>query len=378
MFPIMKSVYTLAIVLAILLFVKDTSAQTYTGGTYTAVRSGNWSAAPGPNFVWDPSGQPPSTCNNCHIILADTVTITLNTDITLSGNSLLSVGLDAIHATTLNIPFSNNNPPPTPFPLPSSYNRISLIYGDLAAVSVSNANSSVNATTAGPYDGIFLAVPTPGANNPFFYIPRLNLNATYPNPTSVSGPVSLSSIGVLPIQMSDFQASSHENVINLTWNTMLEINSDHFDIQHLAANGTWEAIGQVDAKGNSATMIDYSFTDDHAFAGPNEYRIQSVDKDKKYSYSEIKVITLGTLSVSLFPNPATDYVNVNLGKTPSGMQSIRLISQSGQLLFEKRAENVGGTIIPLAVSTYPQGNYLIVVTGANGSRQVSKLFISHL
>ncbi len=374
----MKSVYTLAIVLAILLFVKDTSAQSYTGGTYTAVRSGSWSAAPGPNFVWDVTGQPPSTCNSCHIIINDGLTVTMNSDITLSGNSLLSVGLDATSTTTLNIPFSNNIAPPTPFPTPSAYNRISLIYGDLAAISISSSNSSVNATTAGPYDGVFLAVPTPGANNPFSYIPRLNANAAYPNPTSVSGPVSLSSIGVLPIQMSDFQAAEHANMVNLTWNTMLEINSDHFNIQHLAANGVWETIGQVDAKGTSVTTIDYSFTDEHAVAGPNEYRIQSVDKDKKYSYSEIKVITLGTLSVSLFPNPATDYVNVNLGKTPSGMQNIRLISQSGQILFEKRAENVGGTIVPLAVSNYPQGNYLIVVTGANGSRQVSKLFISHL
>lgn len=374
----MKPVYTLAVVLAILFFVNDTSAQNYTGGTYTAVRSGSWVAAPGPNFIWDPTGQPPSTCNNCHITINDGLTVTMNSDITLSGNSLLSVGTDATSKTTLNIPFSSNIAPPTPFPLPSAYNRISLVYGDLASVVISNDSSSVNPAAAGPFDGVFLAVPTPGANNAFFYIQRLGPNAQWANPTSaVFGPGSLSSIGVLPIELGDFQAAKHENEVNLTWNTSLEINSDHFDIQRLSPSG-WETIGQVEAKGNSSTTVEYSFTDDKTGTGANEYRIQSVDRDKKYSYSEIKVITLEPLSVSLFPNPATDFVYVNLGKTPSGTQSIRLISQTGQLLFEKKAENLGGTIVPLVVSNYPQGNYLIVVTGANGSRQVSKLFISHL
>src|SRR5450432_2804802 len=318
MIPIMKPVYTLATVLAILLFVNDTSAQTYTGGTYTAVRSGSWFAVPGPTFVWDVTGQPPATCNNCHIIIADGQTVTMNSDITLSGNSLLSVGLDATSTTTLNLPFSSNIAPPTPFPIPSAYNRISLVYGDLASIKISNNNSSVNAQTAGPYDGVFLAVPTPGGTSQFVYIQRLGPTAPFPNPTTpVFGPSSLSSIGVLPINMTDFQALPHENEVNLTWNTTMEINSDHFDIQHLAASGEWETIGQVKASGNSATTVEYSFTDDRAVPGANEYRIQSVDKDKNYKISEVKLVTLGTLSVNLFPNPATDFVNVNLGKTPS-------------------------------------------------------------
>ncbi len=48
--PIMKSVYTLATVLATLL-VLNASAQ------YTAVRNGDWSAPVGPLYVWDLSGQ---------------------------------------------------------------------------------------------------------------------------------------------------------------------------------------------------------------------------------------------------------------------------------------------------------------------------------
>jgi hypothetical protein len=70
-------------------------------------------------------------------------------------------------------------------------------------------------------------------------------------------------------------------------------------------------------------------------------------------------------------------VNVTLGgEGATGNMSIRLISQSGQLLLEKKVNNTGGTTVTFPVSSYPQGNYLIQVTGQDGTQQISKLFIS--
>src|SRR5258708_40170190 len=101
------------------------------------------------------------------------------------------------------------------------------------------------------------------------------------------------------------------------------------------------------------------------------------DKDAKYVYPEVKTIRNGlTSAVSIYPNPARDYVNVTLGgSTPLGAV-VRLLNQSGQLLLEKNVSHAGGTTVPLAVGTYPQGNYLVVVIGADGSQQVSKLLLS--
>jgi hypothetical protein len=375
----MKHVYTLAtFALASLLFANTASAQSYPGGSYTAVRSGNWNAPAGPGFIWDPNGQPPANCIACHVTLADGVAIIMNSDITFSGNSLLSIGSDATSATTLTIPFSSNIAPPTPFPIPSAYNRISIVDGDLAQIKVSNINSAIKTATAGPYDGVFLAVSTPSALSQYAYIARLGPNALYPNPTAdFTGPASLNSIGILPILLSSFDAAMTGNVVALSWATALEVNSDHFVVQRSSGNG-WENIGNVSASGFSQLPVNYSFTDEFPLAGVNEYRLQSVDRDNKYAYSSIKVIRIGTIATSLniFPNPASDYVKITFGGTTSGSLTLQLISQAGQLLVEKKLTNAAGTTYPLPISSYPQGNYLILVTGADGSRQVSKLFIS--
>ena len=101
-----------------------------------------------------------------------------------------------------------------------------------------------------------------------------------------------------------------------------------------------------------------------------------VDRDGAYKYSEVKTIRTGTVtSVSVYPNPARDFVNVTLGNA-SGFTLIRLYNQGGQLLQEKSLNNPGGTIVPLAVSSYPEGNYIVVVTGPDGWRTSSKVLIT--
>ncbi|HEY4285742.1 MAG TPA: T9SS type A sorting domain-containing protein [Puia sp.] len=365
----MKHLYSFAtLAIALTLFARTSSAQTYSGGIYTALQSGNWSNNATP--VWDVP--PPSSCNNCHIVVNDGVKVTLNTTVTLSGNSLVTIGSEAsAQPTTLLIPFSSNNAAAT-------HNRIEMIYGEPVNITVSNSNASIDATTTGSYDGVFLAVPTPTNPNPYTYIARLGTSATYDNATQLSGPNTLGSIGTLPIILSGFTAQLDNGAVDLNWSTQIEINSDHFAVERSTDAGAhWSVVGVIAAHGNSSTVLDYSFLDSKPGSGTSEYRLQLVDKDAKYAYSDVKTIRNGLITaVSVYPNPARDYVNVTLGGTSTQSVVIRLLNQSGQLLLEKNVSNAGGTTVPLAVSNYPTGNYLVVVIGADGSKQVSKLLIS--
>jgi hypothetical protein len=91
----------------------------------------------------------------------------------------------------------------------------------------------------------------------------------------------------------------------------------------------------------------------------------------------VKTIRNGLIgSVSVFPNPAHDYVNVTLGGKSTESLLIRLYNQSGQLLMMKNVSNAGGSTVALPVSGYPTGTYMIVVNGADGSKQVSNVLIS--
>jgi hypothetical protein len=366
----MKQLYSLTtFAVALTLFAQTSFAQTYPGGTYTAVQSGNWTNNATP--VWQ-TVEPSNPCNSCHIIINDGVKVTLNNTVMLSGASLLTIGTTgAAQQSTLFIPFSSNI-------TTALHNRLELVYGDPVNVTVSNSNASIDASTTGSFDGVFLAVPTPTAQSPFMYIARLGTSAQYDNATQLVGPNTLNSTGVLPIILSGFSATLSEGGVDLSWTTQLEINSDHFAVERsVDAGAHWAVIGVVAAHGNSSTALNYSFTDSKPAAGTSEYRLQMVDKDAKYDYSEVKTIRNGLITaVSVYPNPARDYVSVTLGGSTTQSVVVRLLNQSGQLLLEKNVSNAGGTTVSLAVGSYPQGNYLIVVMGADGSKQVSKLLIS--
>ena len=376
----MNKIYTLTLS-GLVLLASPSFGQT----VYTVVQPGNWST-PSPGVpIWDGvHGQPPPVCSNCEIDIKVTGTVVLNTSITLTNGSKIVIGAAGSH-TILQIPNSGSGN----F---AGGNNI-LLDGTTTAsnFSIFDATSSLDATSAGLYDGVLQLTPGGGGTTEFAkqYGTAGNLfngNTTAATETgfgpavfgaSASGPLNLSSTGTLPVILTDFTATVNEGVVDLAWTTTLEINSDRFVVERSAnAGADWDAIGTVGAHGNSGDALHYSFADHKPVQGTAEYRLQMVDKDGVYKYSPVKSVRLGAITaVSVYPNPARDFVNVTLGNA-SGFTVIRLYNQGGQLLQEKGLNNPGGTIVPLAVSGYPEGNYIVVVTGADGSRATSKVLVA--
>ena len=352
---------------------------------YQAVRAGNWSAT-GPSSIWLGSA-PPMNCSGCTITLAVVGggTITLDTHVVLSNASQVVVG-DGVEATTLDIPNSNHMDSLTS-------NSITIVTDNTNTIIKVNNSSLVtvdpNSGGAGNFDGIFTGFASPGSetfSKTVGYAPNVivvnssgSTIVTNQDPSlqQISGGHSLNPSGTLPIVLASFSAQQNDGVVNLDWTTALEINGDRFAIERSSNAGAgWDDIGTVQAVGNSATTEKYSFADNSPVQGTAEYRLKMIDKDGKFAFSEVKTIRTGLVtSVSVYPNPARDFVNVTLGSA-SGFTLIRLYNQGGQMLQEKSLNNPGGTIVPLAVSGYPEGNYIVVVTGADGSRSTSKVLVA--
>jgi hypothetical protein len=380
----MKQLYPLAI--AAILFSLTASAQS--GGTYTAVlpTGGNWHATGSQTPIWS-GAEPPVNCNNCLISLNINGTVDLNVHLTLTGNSTLIVGGGGA-ATTLFIPNSGATDS-------SHSNSVNLINdGFNSTIQIVNGSSFVtvapNSAPAGNFDGLFTS-NTSGSGASFSivsskavgYAPNVFVNDVAQNnfspaDHSIEGVITLSAPGTLPITLSAFDAVLDGSQVDLAWTTALEINSDHFAVQRSTDAGTtWTTLGTVAAHGNSSLPINYSYTDTKPAQGTNEYRLQMVDKDGKFAYSTVLSVRLGLItSVSIYPNPARDYVNITLGGNSNENMIIRLFNQAGQIVQEKNVSNAGGTTVPLSVSSYPEGSYIIVVTGADGSRQINKLLIT--
>ncbi len=369
----MKKLYTL-VLCALSILTLSASAQTYSGGTYSTVLPGNWHTASGPG-IWS-GAEPPSTCNNCLIILGTPGTVNLNANVTLTNGSKVLVS----SGTTLAIGNSGAST------FAASYSIILTATGN-NTLQLEDNTAKLDATAAGFYDGVLASTISSGSTystkefgnpyNSFIDDAFQNQGPAVFGATAV-GPVTLSGVGTLPIILLTFNAVLNDGQVDLTWTTSLESNSDHFAVERSTdAGSTWTSIGTVAAAGNSSTAINYSFTDAKPAQGTSEYRLELVDKDGRYAYSPVKSIRTGIVSsVSIYPNPARDYVNVTLGGSSTETVLIRLFNQSGQILLEKNVSNAGGTTVPLAVSSYPEGNYIIVVTGADGSKQVNKLLIA--
>jgi Secretion system C-terminal sorting domain len=374
----MKIFYTLTLVFSYLFLSLSSSAQTYTGGTYTAVISGNWHNTSG--SIWEPT-EPPQNCNNCLITVNVNGTVDLNTSVTLGNGSALVIG--GTGNTTL---LSIGNSGASGFS--GSYSIILADDGSNSTIQLVDGNAIVNASSAGTYDGILLSFNAGSVTQYFKQIGNtpadFNGNSVVPVTDPVpygtlkAGPISLSSTGTLPIILTGFTAVADNSKVNLTWTTELEINSDHFVVQSSTnVGGSWNNIGTVAAHGNSSTPINYSFTDTKPANGTTEYRLEMVDKNGSTAYSTVVAVRIGlATSVSVYPNPASTYVNVVLGGSATGNVSIRLINTTGQVLMEKTVSNAAGTTVPLTVSNFPQGDYLIVVVGSDGTQQVNKLLIT--
>ncbi len=276
----MKKFYTLTLV-SLFLLSFSASAQPYTGGTYTAIQPGNWHTPSGPG-IWQ-AAEPPQDCNNCLITLNVLGTVNLNTNLNLSGNSAVIIG-GAGNTTVLQIGNSNASD------FSGSYSIILANDGTNSTVQLANGSSLLNAAGAGTYDGILTSITSGGATAyfksrdslpPIFQGQRFSVGSTSFGST-LAGPASLTSIGTLPIILSNFSTMLDKGAVDLSWQTDLEINSDHFVIQSsINAGASWNNIGTVAAHGNSAVALNYSFLDSKPATGTTEYRLEMVDRDGK-------------------------------------------------------------------------------------------------
>lgn len=289
-----------------------------------------------------------------------------STNITLSGNSKIAIGNGSKTSTSSftvsgptlvmydnsNVVVGNNNN----------------VYYNWSNYNASPANS-VNATTHS-YNTSSNTMNCGGAGQHSCSNPSLYGPSTLTTSGAVSG-------NTLPVILSVFTATLNNGSADLTWETKMEQNSSRFEIERSGNATGWSTVGTVQAHGNSSLPTSYSYTDMSPLQGTSYYRLKMIDLDGGTVYSDIRVIETSAIShISFFPNPARDVVNVTLGGMTAGTATVRIISQAGAVLQEKKAQ--GGTTVSFSLQQYATGFYILSVTSESGVRESSKLLISRM
>ncbi len=113
----------------------------------------------------------------------------------------------------------------------------------------------------------------------------------------------------LPVKLVWFTATRAEGSVVLNWATSGEVNFEQFKIERSRDGRIFSDIGMVTGKGTGSL---YNFTDAGAEKGNNYYRLRMLDKDGSYEYSGIVngVVSRSNAVVTVYPNPATDFVTI--------------------------------------------------------------------
>ncbi|MFY7965827.1 MAG: T9SS type A sorting domain-containing protein [Chitinophagaceae bacterium] len=173
---------------------------------------------------------------------------------------------------------------------------------------------------------------------------------------------------VLPISISKFIVVQENNKSKLTWYSSLEINAKEYQVERSIDGRNFENIGKVTANGSASQ---YEFVDSKLPATVKiiYYRLKLIDKDGKFTYSEIKQLSINSyqLSISLYPNPTKNTVNVKVNDA----KQIRVIDMLGKVLLTNNNVIKNG-ITPIPVNSLSKGIYYIEVTNSDGKTEIQK------
>jgi hypothetical protein len=183
--------------------------------------------------------------------------------------------------------------------------------------------------------------------------------------------------GPLPVVLVTFNTTVNtDKSVTIRWSTQQELNSDLFNVERSADGINWTDVGYIKAKGNSNQVSDYSFTDLSTLNGISYYRMKVVNLDGDFGYTETRVVHLSVeKNLVIFPNPAKDNLNIYLREASPVQLTLRLISVTGLVLLERKLNGGKGAAVSIPVTQFQPGNYIIQVSGSDGTKQTKEVFI---
>lgn len=156
----------------------------------------------------------------------------------------------------------------------------------------------------------------------------------------------LSSPGnALPVTGLVLSGQWQNNAAKLRWKTETEINNHHFTVQRYYQNNQQQfsdiaTVTTQHSGGNSANTTWYEYTDASASAiqGSIFYRIQQVDIDTRFSFSN--TIRLSPDGVLLFiektyPAIVQSQLNIQTGNAPLSKMTVTIHDMTGKLVLQK-------------------------------------------
>ncbi len=187
----------------------------------------------------------------------------------------------------------------------------------------------------------------------------------------------------LPVTLLNFTGERVGSTNQLSWSTASESNNTGFELQRSADGTNFSKLSFVATKsegGNSNRNLKYDFTDSKPFATSNYYRLKQIDKDGKFSYSNV-VLVKGTkataLSIaSIYPNPAVNNLRLAIASPNNEKVTLVVTDLAGRIVMQNSTQLVAGdNNLQLNVKGLAKGSYSIKVVCNNGCNSSAERFV---
>ena len=179
-----------------------------------------------------------------------------------------------------------------------------------------------------------------------------------------------------PVKMSHFSVTEYDCNALVAWTTVSEENVSHFEIMRKDPNSNvYVKIAKLNAVGNNNTEKIYSYVDKDVekSAEAYEYKIKTVDFDASHSFSTTVPIKLtcggDKNTVSIFPNPASDDINLVYTTNENDIQLIvDILDITGRKLLSKSQIIYKGTsVVNMDIESLAVGQYMLRYHNVEGN-----------
>ncbi len=183
---------------------------------------------------------------------------------------------------------------------------------------------------------------------------------------NVTGPYTLSysPTVVLPLNLLSFTAAKATGSSNIIkWSVANESNLNTYQVQQGTDGKNFKDLinGDIAAKNNTGTTS-YSFVDDNPAEGYNYYRLKIAEKSGRISYSLIAVVKNSSLAITnlkIFPNPASDFLQIEAKSAQNNKAFISVINSIGEIVLSGKYSFNNQSLIPIDIKKLPAGKYFL-------------------
>ncbi|MFN0293494.1 T9SS type A sorting domain-containing protein [Pedobacter helvus] len=175
----------------------------------------------------------------------------------------------------------------------------------------------------------------------------------------------------LPISLKSFTVKKADQGAELKWSTASENNNDHFDLERSLDGKSFVLIGSISGAGNSSTIRNYSFIDKYPSVGTNYYRLKQVDKNDDFTLSDLVHLdyNFSAVKISIYPNPVTDIIHIDLKTNTSSDYLIKISDLSGKFIKAIRSSN---KLPEFNVAELIPGIYVIDILNSSTNKSITR------